>query len=439
MDSVDYTIIGGGWTGLLCGYELAKNYPGIQIRILEKSDSNNLGGLLHSEVIDGFTFDTGGPHILFSRDKEILNKILSFLGNNVQKIERNAVIYYKGKYVPYPFENGIYVLDPEERAEMGNDLIEAMMDKISNPNWTPTTFRDWMYGIFGNKIAQEYLEPYNRKIWKTDPSDMDADWVFTPGRLPYPDLKDIIRSIAGIKTVGYKEQQYFYYPKTGGIQALYDGLLSKVKDLGVEFISNLEVISLKRCEDGWLVNGSLSSKKIINTLPLPLLARILQVPSGIKDLIDQLQYTKDVVVGVALDKPSPPEHVIYVPSDKISFHRLTWMPNLAGTSKKEQSNLIAETTVTSSSNADIEKITRSTLEGLRLMNIIDSESEILFTRSWLNAFGYPVYSKFHNDIRKKIFDYLSGLDLYTVGRWGSWHYWNTDMVYKAVLELSKKW
>jgi len=33
---------------------------------------------------------------------------------------------------------------------------------------------------------------------------------------------------------------------------------------------------------------------------------------------------------------------------------------------------------------------------------------------------------------------LKGNYIISVGRWGSWHYWNTDMVYRAILML-KDW
>ena len=115
MKSVDFLILGGGWTGLLVAKELASKFQSASIAVLEASSENNLGGLLKSEYIKGFTFDTGGPHILFSKNKEILSKISDILGKNVRQFERKAVVYYENKYVPYPFENGIYTLEPKKK------------------------------------------------------------------------------------------------------------------------------------------------------------------------------------------------------------------------------------------------------------------------------------------------------------------------------------
>ena len=68
-------ILGGGLAGLTTGYLLKQK--GIQIEILEKEA--NPGGLLRSFTDKGFTFDIGGTHIIFSRDSEVLDFLLSLL------------------------------------------------------------------------------------------------------------------------------------------------------------------------------------------------------------------------------------------------------------------------------------------------------------------------------------------------------------------------
>ncbi|MEM4702211.1 MAG: NAD(P)-binding protein, partial [Archaeoglobaceae archaeon] len=61
-------IVGGGLAGLSIGYLLGKKCVVFE--------ANRVGGLLRSEKVEGFTFDTGGSHILFSSDEKILKEML---------------------------------------------------------------------------------------------------------------------------------------------------------------------------------------------------------------------------------------------------------------------------------------------------------------------------------------------------------------------------
>jgi len=47
----------------------------------------------------------------FLKDKEVLEVIFNLLGDNVVKNKRNTKILYKGRYVKYPFENGLHDLN----------------------------------------------------------------------------------------------------------------------------------------------------------------------------------------------------------------------------------------------------------------------------------------------------------------------------------------
>jgi protoporphyrinogen oxidase len=429
----DFVILGGGWAGLLYAHELKSKFPDKSVTVLERSSKGSLGGLLRSEEIGGFVFDVGGPHILFSKNKETLNKIVSLLQDDVRKIERKAFVDYKGTLVPYPFENGLYVLPPEERVSLGIDLIKALVNLEHDPEWEPKNFREWIYGIFGNAIGESYLEPYNKKIWKTSPEEMCADWVFTPGRLPLPSLKDIISSIAGIESVGYKEQAFFYYPGTGGINKLYDRLLEESIKIGVTVIADFNVSDLKKEGTKWIVNNQVSAGEVVNTLPLTVIPDIMQVPKTIEIEAKKLNYNRDVVVGVAINKPGPDWHVLYVPRSDIIFHRVTFMSNLMKNHNILQSNLIAETTVNKKDETNIVKITNDTISGLMELGIIDSDRDIIFTKTWVNEYGYPIYDFNNNEARYKILSFLKQNSINSVGRWGSWHYWNTDKVYEAVV------
>ncbi|AKA49291.1 hypothetical protein IX51_09450 [uncultured archaeon] len=428
----DVGILGGGWAGLLAARMLKEQNPEAKVAIFEKEDLNNMGGLLRSVKKKGFTFDTGGPHILFSKDQQILENITSLLGDNIRKVERKAFVFYEGRYIPYPFENGMFLLEPQTRSEIGNGIIERMVDMARTRDWVPADFEEWIYGFFGQSMANRYMMPYNRKIWKREPSSMDADWVFSPGRLPFPNLKDIIDSVAGIPSTGYKEQAYFFYPAEGGIQSLYDSLLHIVELLGVDIYPSTEVTNIISDRDQWGINNAHNCRLLVNTLPPQVIAPMIFSHEDDRNLTEKFDYNSVVVVGIAIDKEAPYQHAVYVPDPHVVFHRYTWMNNLTTDTPAGKSNLIAEVTVPKWEKINKSTVREKVIEGLFKLHILESRDEILFSEAWVNEFGYPIYLKGHGKLRDKFQLQLKNRGITSVGRWGSWHYWNTDKVYRAV-------
>ena len=72
-----------------------------------------VGGHASSFFRDGYTFDYG-PHIMFSKNKAVLDFMVQSLGDNVLQCRRNNKISYKGRLTRYPFENDLAALDVED-------------------------------------------------------------------------------------------------------------------------------------------------------------------------------------------------------------------------------------------------------------------------------------------------------------------------------------
>jgi len=427
----DVCVLGGGWAGLLAARELVRGPVSHGVKVLEQDSREDAGGLLKSIEIDGFTFDCGGPHILFSKYQETLDEIGGLLGTNQVKLPRRNFVYFEGQMVPYPFENGMYQLPAEARVRLGGGIIEAAITRASDPSWAPKSFHDWIYGFFGQHMGSEYLEPYNRKIWKRDLNAMSADWVFTPGRLPSPEIPDIARAIAGLESVGYREQAMFLYPKRGGIQSLYRSLLGLVEESGVSVEFGSPVRKLRRLPDGWEVNDTVRCKQIVSTIPLPSMAALLGSQLSTFDLPSALDYNRVLVVGVAMKGESPNQTAVFVPQPEVPFHRYTWMSYL-NSPTHGGANLIAEVTIPRFEQCDVAQTSQAVVKGLVGIGVIPNDGSVLFVRSWLNEYGYPIYNHGHATVRDAVLSELRNLGIFSVGRWGSWHYWNTDMVLRAV-------
>lgn len=431
QERADVAILGGGWAGLLAARELRRVAPGLEIRVLEAATRREAGGLLQSRAIGGHIFDCGGPHILFSKFPETLAEVKGILGPNSKTLPRRNFIRFDGQVIQYPFENGLYELPAETRARLGSGLIRAEIDRASHPDWAPRDFLEWIRGFFGSEIAKDYLEPYNSKVWKRQLGSLSADWVFTPGRVPTPSLEETVRAIAGIRSVGYREQAEFIYPREGGIQSLYSALLSMVEDSGVDVIFDQRVKSLVKSGKGWRVNDSVSAGTVLSTIPLPELVGFFPDYADSASLANVLDYNRVLVVGVALDQPDPNMTAVYVPNPEVPFHRYTWMSYL-NPPRHGNSHLIAEVTIPRDDRVDIPGVVRGVEDGLIHLGVASDRESIRFVEPWLNEYGYPVYRLGHAEVKRRILQRMAAERLFSVGRWGSWEYWNTDMVLRAV-------
>jgi protoporphyrinogen oxidase len=78
-------ILGGGLVGLV----VASRCRHHECEVLEFD--NAVGGHCRSLVEGGYTFDIGGPHIMFSRNQEILALMYEQLGDNLAQRRRSRV------------------------------------------------------------------------------------------------------------------------------------------------------------------------------------------------------------------------------------------------------------------------------------------------------------------------------------------------------------
>ncbi|MEM3605028.1 MAG: NAD(P)-binding protein [Candidatus Bathyarchaeia archaeon] len=427
--SVDIAVLGGGWAGVLYGLECKLIYPHANITILEKHEA--IGGLLRSTIINGHVFDIGGSHIIFSRNEAILAKMLKILGNDIYELKRKSLIMLSRQYIQYPLENNLNVLPLEERINALISFLESWITRTDDH--IPQNLSEWIYGFFGRWFAERYLVPYNLKIWKRSLEEIDVDWVYTPGRLPIPDWRDVVKSAMGQPTTGYVEQSKFYYPRHGGIQKLFDNAINKAIESGVQYIRGCKITSIKRTRYGWLINNEMHAKKLVSSIPLNELVRLIESPEHIIKLSNQLDYNKVLIVGLAIDKPAPEQHWVYVPMSDIVFHRYAWISNYSPfNAPPNRSTLIAEITIHPNQPVNAEKYVEETLNGLEKTEVVESK-KVLFTRYWLHEYGYPVHTIMSNKARNQIIRWLLEQDIILIGRWGNWQYWNMDKVYENVL------
>ncbi len=425
-------ILGGGLTGLTIGYLLKEQ--NIDFEILEKN--NECGGLCRTIQEDGFTFDIAGGHIIFSKDKEILNFKLDILGDNKVRSKRNTKILYKDVFVKYPFENGLSGLSKEDNFECLNGFVRTINQKCDNPK----NFNEWIYQTFGKGIAEKYMIPYNEKIWNFKTEDMATFWV--DGRIPKPPSEDIIKSSLGIETEGYTHQSHFYYPKHGGIQALTNLIEEKIKD---NITKEFGITSIKKEGSKWVVYRDNEKKvfdRIVSTMPVIDLVKLLhEVPEEIINTINNLKYNSliTVMLGVDTDKLND-LHWLYIPDKNVLPHRLVFPKNNTPTTTPDgKSSIVAEITFNEGDNISKmtdEEIVEKVIADLDDKKIID-KNLVCYKKIMRLKYAYVVYDLEYEKNIIKIHKFFEGLGIDLCGRFSEYRYINMDACMRSAMNYVK--
>jgi len=314
-------ILGGGLTGCALG-RLFKD-RGWSFEILEAEP--RIGGLLRSAEVNGYTFDIGGPHILFSKNKPALDFLLDAIKGNITTKRRNAKVLFKGRFVKYPFENGLASLPFLDNMACLTGFTGAAISRRIIRNRKANNLREWCRMTFGGGISRRYLIPYNEKIWKFPLEEIATGWV---ERIPNPSWKDVFKSSLGVDTEGYTHQLNFHYPLTGGIESLISGLTRDFQD---RIVLNYRVKSVKKCDAKWVVSDGTRERSydaIVSTIPLPDLVEAADLPLDARGAGRALHVNS--IIGVCLGGVMAKRtdlSWLYVPSNAALAHRVSFLSN----------------------------------------------------------------------------------------------------------------
>ncbi|MCQ1537972.1 FAD-dependent oxidoreductase [Methanocalculus taiwanensis] len=421
-----WAILGGGLTGVTLSRLLQQ--AGEEAIVFEKED--RIGGLCRSESADGFTFDIGGSHIIFSRNETVLSFMNDLLSSNKAERKRNTKIFYKGLMVTYPFENGLYELPKEDLFYCISEYIKTIIAAEKGEIPAPRNFRDWILGTFGRGIADCYLNPYNEKIWNFPTERMSAHWM--EGRVPRPPVDDIIRSAIGIPTEGYTHQSVFTYPIEGGIESIVKAISEPVQDC---IVTGYSVSSLRKRDGQWVISDGTTdytADRVISTIPLQHLLPCLDyVPEEVQRACDALRYNSLISVCIGFSGSAPPLSWVYIPDAESGyFNRISFPSNYSdAVAPAGHASVLAEITYNEgdaiSRLTDME-ILDDTIRSLVQMGVIPADASIAHSSVYRSKFAYVVYDLDYLENISVVRSFLKeqGIDL--VGRFSEFEYLNMD-------------
>lgn len=423
-------ILGGGVAGINVARLLDTCHD---VTVLEAETQT--GGLARSFEYCGFNYDIG-PHIIFSKNKEVLKYMLDTDPNLVAH-HRSNQIWYKGCLIKYPFENYLGQLPLEERQQCVDYFID-------NPyaEYEPANMLQFFLTNFGAGITNVYLRPYNEKIWKYDPAFLDLQMV---GRIPKPPVEDILSGAKGEPKEGYTHQLEFYYPRRGGIKSFFDKMVERMPK-NSRLLSSHKVVAITsvhgrewevRCENG----SSFLFDRIVNCMPLHHFMPALQidVPVNVSAAFKALKYNS-LYYGVAIFSEDTAGHnfSLNIPSSDIIFHRISKLNFLGDEHPVGHSAFLFEITFTKGmplATLDADAIQEAVIVGFEHMGLASRTHLVAFDLRKVEH-AYVIYDLSHRKNIDIVLGFLREHNIECCGRFAEFEYLNMDHVIERAMRLT---
>ncbi len=410
-------ILGAGPTGLGAAWRLQERGH-TQWSLYEAAPE---AGGLASSVIDahGFTWDLGG-HVLFSHYRYFDEVMERALGDAWVEHVREAWVWMRERWIPYPFQNNIWRL-PQAELDACVEGLKALQGGAAAP---PANFRDWLLRSFGQGICDTFLFPYNRKVWAYDPSAMNVEWMGE--RVATVNLPRILENIALRRDeVSWGPNSTFRFPLHGGTGAIWKSVQQQLPHAQLHFDRTITRINIGQ---RWIEchGETIAYDALISTMPLDRLLMMIDGPAPVKALAPQFVHSSSHIVGVGL-KGAVPDALkskcwIYFPEAQQPFYRATVFSNYSpNNAPAGHWSLMAEVSESPEKPVNIATVVDEVVSAFESCGFIDRANVVSGWHRRLEH-GYPTPWLGRDEVLGEAEQALQAGGIYSRGRFGAWKY-----------------
>lgn len=402
MEQVKYLILGAGPAGLALAVSL-KEKGESSFLVLEKEMT--AGGLCRSRLVDGAPLDIGGGHFLDVRRPKVNDFLFRFMPKEEWTLfERDSRIAVKGMLISHPFEANIWQMELEQQIAY---LLSVAKAGCNNGSPKPEKFVDWIRWKLGDRIAEDYMLPYNRKMFADELNELGTYWL---EKLPDVSFEETLRSCLTHKPHGTQPgHASFYYPREHGYGEVWLRLADTIKE---HIIYGQEAEKLD-CDSRQVTgkNGEkYQAQYIITTVPW---AGFQEIQGMTAELAKDAAELKSSAVEIRYipEKLDTKAQWIYVPDEEIPCHRILVRHNFC----KEGNGYWMET---------------------RKERVGNRQEKGSF--SYLNEYAYPLNTIGKPEKMQRLLAFCRSRQIYGLGRWGEHAHYNSDFVVEQAMNLAKQ-
>ena len=346
-----YLILGAGPSGLTLANRL-KQMGETSFFVLEKE--KEAGGLCRSTQVDGSPFDIGGGHFLDVRRPKVNEFLFQFM--------------------------------PEEEWEKFD--------------------RDSRIAVNGDVIAENYMIPYNQKMFGEDLNQLGTYWL---EKLPNVSFEETLLSCLTKKAYGEQPgHAQFFYPKKYGYGELWLRMAEEIKGQ-IKYDASVHAIDFDTNTVTTKEGETYSADVIISTIPWMEFAKITGMPQELKEKIGHLKYSS-VQTAYFPDNLDTEAQWVYYPDPELSYHRILVRHNFCNGSKGYW---------TECNSTRVDETTESTFQ-------------------YMNQYAYPLNTIGKPEIMKELLEWAKTRRVYGIGRWGEHQHYNSDLVVELALKMAEE-
>lgn len=396
-----YLILGAGPSGLTLANRL-KQMGETSFFVLEKE--KEAGGLCRSTQVDGSPFDIGGGHFLDVRRPKVNEFLFQFMPEEEwEKFDRDSRIAVNGDVISHPIEANIWQMKLENQVEYLKSIAVAGCNLKEE---MPQEFVSWIYWKLGDKIAENYMIPYNQKMFGEDLNQLGTYWL---EKLPNVSFEETLLSCLTKKAYGEQPgHAQFFYPKKYGYGELWLRMAEEIKGQ-IKYDASVHAINFDTNTVTTKEGETYSADVIISTIPWMEFAKITGMPQELKEKIGHLKYSS-VQTAYFPDNLDTEAQWVYYPDPELSYHRILVRHNFCNGSKGYW---------TECNSTRVDETTESTFQ-------------------YMNQYAYPLNTIGKPEIMKELLEWAKTRRVYGLGRWGEHQHYNSDLVVELALKMAEE-
>ncbi|WP_022772886.1 protoporphyrinogen/coproporphyrinogen oxidase [Butyrivibrio sp. AE2015] len=394
-----YLVLGAGPAGLTFANKLLQSGEDNFI-VLEKESI--AGGLCRSVDVDGSPFDIGGGHFLDVRRPHVNEFLFKFMPEDEWDLyNRRTTLHVNGNVIGQPIEANIWQMKIEDQIEYLKSIAIAGCN-LGEP--MPERFIDWIYWKLGKKIAEDYMIPYNQKMFSKELDQLGTYWL---EKLPNVSFEETLMSCLSKKAYGKDPgHTQFYYPKKYGYGELWLRMAEALGDR-IEYNKNVNGIDFTNKTVTTADCSKYQADVIITTIPWLEYEEIIGMPEDINESLKELKYSS-IQTEYHEENLDTESQWIYYPDPKLPYHRILVRHNFCPNSK-------GYWTETNSERIDMEEPNNNF--------------------KYMNKFAYPLNTVRKPEIMKRLLNWSKDRGVYGLGRWGEHSHYNSDVTVDLAMNL----